>query len=258
MSGWLVVVAAASSATAAACLIPGATVPTRVLAALPARGAVTAAGSAGARERSPAARDPVARLRLPLALVVGAGAALLVGGWPGAALGPVVAGVAWRVLGGLEPASVRRRREALHRALPHAVDLMAASLAVGSSPTRAVELVAPAVDPPMRQELELVAGRLALGVDPVRVWSEVAGDPELGALGRCLARALESGASVSEAMHRLAEDLRRAARADVEARARAVGVRAAAPLGLCLLPAFILTGIVPLVAGSVQALLLGR
>ena len=31
-------------------------------------------------------------------------------------------------------------------------------------------------------------------------------------------------------------------------RARAVGVKAAVPLGLCLLPAFVLVGIVPVVA----------
>jgi hypothetical protein len=32
-------------------------------------------------------------------------------------------------------------------------------------------------------------------------------------------------------------------------------VKAAAPLGVCLLPAFVLTGVVPLVAGSVMTLL---
>jgi hypothetical protein len=34
-------------------------------------------------------------------------------------------------------------------------------------------------------------------------------------------------------------------------------VRAAAPLGLCLLPAFVLVGVVPLVASTVAALLAG-
>ena len=68
---------------------------------------------------------------------------------------------------------------------------------------------------------------------------------------------MESGSSVSEAMTRLADDLRRSARADVESRARAVGVKAAIPLGVCLLPAFVLVGVVPLVAGSL-GVLLGR
>ena len=38
------------------------------------------------------------------------------------------------------------------------------------------------------------------------------------------------------------------ARAEVEDRARRVGVRAAVPLGLCLLPSFVVLGIVPLAA----------
>ena len=61
---------------------------------------------------------------------------------------------------------------------------------------------------------------------------------------------MESGASVADALHRLAEDLRVTQRAALEARARSVGVKAALPLGVCLLPAFILVGVVPLVVGS--------
>ena len=72
---------------------------------------------------------------------------------------------------------------------------------------------------------------------------------------RCVLRAVDSGASVADAMTRLAEDLRRDARARVEGRARAVGVKAALPLGLCMLPAFVLVGVVPLVVGSLSALL---
>jgi hypothetical protein len=56
-------------------------------------------------------------------------------------------------------------------------------------------------------------------------------------------------------MLRLSDDLRRQVRAEVESRARAVGVKAALPLGTCLLPAFVLVGVVPLVAGSVSVLL---
>ena len=52
---------------------------------------------------------------------------------------------------------------------------------------------------------------------------------------------------VVAAVERLADDLARAGRAESEDRARAVGVKAAVPLGLCLLPAFVLIGIVPLV-----------
>ncbi len=72
-----------------------------------------------------------------------------------------------------------------------------------------------------------------------------------------MVRAIESGASVSDALQRLAEDLHASARLEAETKARAVGVRAAAPLGLCLLPAFVLIGVVPLVGSAVAALLAG-
>ena len=56
------------------------------------------------------------------------------------------------------------------------------------------------------------------------------------------------------AMEQLADELGRSATAHVEERARAVGVRAALPLGLCLLPSFLLLGIVPLVVGMLSEL----
>jgi Flp pilus assembly protein TadB len=263
MSLWALCAAAVLSGVAAACALsppPARTARDVVPGRQEWSDAHGAAGTGGGRRGATGhggARDPVALLRVPLALSAGVGAAVVVGGWPGVVLGVAAIPVVWRVLGQAEPAAARRRRERLVESLPHAVDLLASCLAVGSSPTTAVELVASVVDAPMCEELDLIAGRLALGVDPVRVWSEVGRHPQLGVLGRSLARAIDSGQSVSDAMHRLAEDLRRTARADVEARARAVGVKAAAPLGLCLLPAFMLTGIVPLVAGSV-GVLLGR
>jgi glutamine synthetase len=131
---------------------------------------------------------------------------------------------------------------------------MAACLGAGLSPTSALDYVAEAVGPPAHDELVAVSARLRLGVDPGTVWRDLAHHPQLGGLGRALARAVESGASVADAMERLSDDLRRATRADVENRARAVGVKAAVPLGVCLLPAFVLVGVVPLVAGAVGVL----
>lgn len=196
----------------------------------------------------------VVRVRLPVAVLCAFGVSLLVGGPAGWVAGAAAGVIVWRVVGGLEPAAVRRRREALERGLPHVVDLLACCLSAGASPMAAVDLVARTVAAPMSDELDVVARRLQLGVEPVRVWRELRAHPQWGPLGRSLAQASETGASVSEAMHRLAEDLRRAMRSEVEARARGVGVRAAAPLGLCLLPAFVLVGVVPLVAASTLAL----
>jgi Flp pilus assembly protein TadB len=195
---------------------------------------------------------------MPVVAALGAGLATwaLLTGVLGLVLGVASAAVTWRAVARMEPRAERRRRERLSEALPHVVDLMAACLAVGDSPGGALDRVASAVDDPMRSELRAVAARLRLGADSVAVWREVSRHPQLGPLGRCLLRATESGAPVSEAMTRLAEDVRRDSRAEVEARARAVGVRATAPLGVCLLPAFVVVGVVPLVAGSVSVLVL--
>jgi Flp pilus assembly protein TadB len=235
--GLLSVAAAATSAALA--------VPAR-------RGRPDPSSPTASEVRPPRATGVGLRVGVTLAAVVVVPA--LVGGAVGLLLAAVAGAVAWHLTGRLEPPAVRRRRERLVAAVPHVVDLLAACLAAGLSPTAALRRVAVAVDTPAREELQAVATRLDLGVDPVTVWRDLARHRELGGLGRCLARAVESGASVSEAMDRLAEDLRRSARAEVESRARAVGVQAAVPLGVCLLPAFVLVGVVPLVAGSLGVL----
>ena len=59
---------------------------------------------------------------------------------------------------------------------------------------------------------------------------------------------LTSGAPVVPAVERLADELARESAARAEDAARRVGVAAAVPLGVCLLPAFLLLGVVPTVA----------
>lgn len=189
------------------------------------------------------------------AVAAGAAPALLVGGVLGWVAAPVVALVVARTLRSREPARERRRREQVARSLPQVVDLLAVTLAAGAAPGAALAAVAEAVEGAVAEELHAVEQSLAVGRDPADVWREVARRPGMGALGRAMSRALETGASVSGTLHRLAEDLHAQERSEAESRARAVGVRAAAPLGLCLLPAFVVVGVVPLVASTAMALL---
>ena len=213
------------------------------------------AGAARARPTDVRRAHGPALMRIVVTLATASGSVVLLGGPVGVLVAVPAAAGTWWATGRMEPPAVRRRREQLTASVPHVVDLMAACLVVGLSPAAAVEQITAAVDPPVREELAALAARLRLGVDPVTVWRDLAGHPQLGGLGRSIARAVDSGASVADAMQRLAEDLRRRTRADVETRARAVGVKAALPLGICLLPAFVLVGVVPLVAGSVPVLL---
>jgi Flp pilus assembly protein TadB len=235
-------VAVVASALAAGLLLPGRDAARAVLPGPP---RAPGRSATGPREDPPV-------LRWVATVGVGLGVLFFVGGAAGTAAGLVASAGCWWAVGRLEPPSVRRRRERLAAAVPHAVDLMAACLAAGLSPAAAVDQLAAAVDEPLATELAALGSRLRLGVDPATVWRDLARHPQLGGLGRTVSRAVESGASVADAMGRLAEDLRRLNRAAVESRARAVGVKAALPLGVCLLPAFVLVGVVPLVAGSLS------
>lgn len=187
------------------------------------------------------------RLRGPLVALVLVGGWLVLGGWSGVAAGLVAGVLAWRVLGRVEPPAALRRRTAMARDLPMAVHLFGASLKAGSAVAPALADVAAALGGPVAEEFLLVVRRLHLGIDPTSAWA--AAPDELLPLGRSMARAHRSGASVVGAVDRLAEELRSSRRHRTEALARSVEVRAAAPLGLCFLPAFVVLGVVPMVVG---------
>lgn len=191
------------------------------------------------------------RLWPPLALVAGWAFG---GGWGGFVLGTVAAVVVYRLVDAAEPAARCREREAVRRDLPVLVLLLATALRGGAGASLAARQVCAALPGPAADRLSVVGDQLALGVDPERVWAGLEADPELAPLGRALARAERTGAPVAAVLSRLADELATAGRADVEERARAVGVRAAVPLGVCLLPAFLLLGIVPLVASLVSGI----
>ena len=189
------------------------------------------------------------RLRAPLTGVAGLGGWAMVGGPVGVVVGAVGAAVVWVVLGRGESPEVVRRRTQLQQDLPLGVDLLGSCLEAGAAPVGALEAVGRAVGGPVGEEFLVLHHRLAIGVDPAQAWAAVARHPQLGPLGRAVARAHDSGASVGRAVHQLSEELREGLQAEVEARARSIEVKASAPLGVCLLPAFVLLGVVPLVAG---------
>ena len=231
-----------------------------LLAAGCAAGAVLLSGSARPRARpapdpfggpAPATADPglLRRWCWAWSLLAGTGALVVVGGPAGPVAGLAAAAGAWLVIGRSEPPGERRARLAAEADLPALVLLLAAALRGGAPPATALGVCRAALPGGAADRLEPVQARLALGVDPVAVWESLVPDPVLAPLARTMSAAARSGASVADAIERLAVDLARTARARREDRARAVGVKAALPLGLCLLPAFLLIGVVPVVAG---------
>ena len=196
-----------------------------------------------ARPRSSSAAD----LR-PLAVVgVAIGAWLLVGGVAGLVVGPVAAVVARQVLAGAETTSVRREREEVERTLPHVVDLFASTLRAGADPVAGLAQVCAALPGPAADRLAPVVERARWGSGS-DAWAAIAEDQALAPLARALLRSQTSGASVVQTVERLADELERGSLARAEDAARKVGVAAAIPLGVCLLPAFMLLGVVPTVA----------
>lgn len=208
----------------------------------------------GPRSRLPApppAQEKAVLLRLrPLLVLVAAGGGwAMVGGTFGAAASVGCAVTVWVVLGRAEDPAAVRRREALVDDLPTGVDLLAACLDAGAAPESALRWVSRALGGPVGEEFLAIHHRLEVGVDPAQVWRTVAQHDQLAPLGRAVGRAHETGAPVGRSIHQLADELRDHARAEVETRARSIEVKAAAPLGVCLLPAFVLLGVVPMVAG---------
>ena len=202
------------------------------------------------------AGDPgwVLRWRWLWAGLAGTAVASFVSGPSGVAAGAVCAVVAWVLIGRSEPADERRRRRSAERDLPGLVQLLAAALETGCDVAAALRLVCDACPGPAAEALATVPPRLALGLPPVQAWQPVLDDPRLAPLGRALVRAGRSGASVTHEVARLADELARTSRASVEERAGSVGVKAAVPLGLCLLPSFVIIGVVPLVVSLLESL----
>lgn len=192
------------------------------------------------------------RLRAPLVVLAVVAGWTVLGGWIGICAGVAAGLLGWRVLGRVESPSVIRRRESLERDLPMAVYLLGAALGAGTSPIAAVLAVADALPGPIAEEFRSTHHRLVLGLDPAVVWGTVQGP--LRPLGRTMVRAHESGASVRAAVEGLSDDLRVGARTRLETLARSVEVRAAAPLGLCFLPAFVLLGVVPMTVAIFSSL----
>jgi Flp pilus assembly protein TadB len=73
--------------------------------------------------------------------------------------------------------------------------------------------------------------------------------PEVAAFARSVARAVDGGAPLADSLARLAGEVRQAQRASAQEAAHRAGVRMVGPLVACALPAFVLVGVVPAVAG---------
>ena len=137
---------------------------------------------------------------------------------------------------------------------PVVADLLGTAIAAGATVPEALVVVSRAMDDPVRSRLASVVTAIELGADPNSAWATWLDEPALSPVAQAIIRSQHSGSPLSVVLDSAAADMRHAYRADVEARARAAGVRAVAPLALCFLPAYLLVGVVPVVAGFARSM----
>ena len=140
---------------------------------------------------------------------------------------------------------------ALARQAADSAELMSACLASGASLHLTTAEVAAALDDPMAGLLHEAASLMALGAGAERAWRGLAGHEATAPISRAVIRSEVSGAPTSEALAQCALDLRDQRKATAATLVRSVTVATVGPLGLCFLPAFVLLGVVPIVAGLI-------
>lgn len=187
---------------------------------------------------------------------IGAGVALAVAayGWSMTGwvllLTPLIAFGVWVGLGRLEPARVKSKRVEALMCLPQALDLMRTCVGAGQPLRNAVETVAQVMGPPVSDLFQPVTNAVSVGMSDAEAWQVLRSDPVVGHLACDLSRNAAWGTSVTDVLAQHSTDLRRQGMTQRLAAAKAVGVKSVLPLGLCYLPAFVLLGVVPVVAAG--------
>ena len=133
--------------------------------------------------------------------------------------------------------------------------LIAALLKSGVTLLVAIEAAADSTNGQLSENLKRVASRMRLGADPEVAWGELAKDENFRLLAKVLIRSSQTGAPVQHSLASVVEATNDQLSSDLEARARAAGVRAVAPLALCFLPAFMLVTVVPIVGSLLPTVL---
>lgn len=151
--------------------------------------------------------------------------------------------------------SVRRRR-AIERDLPDAIELVVVAVRAGHLPLAAVRTALPFMAPSVRCGFDEVLRRVHLGArfaDALTVLDQVLG-PAASPFAHHLAAAERDGLPLAPVLDHLAAEARAQRRRAVESRARQLPVRMALPLTLCTLPAFALMALVPLLLSALSSL----
>lgn len=153
----------------------------------------------------------------------------------------------------LAPDPTRASAPATVLDLARAVDLMPLALLTGCGSTEAIELVAQVVSGRVAADLNVAVAARRWHIEPGREW-QLAG-PAWSSVGIAWRTADRAGAAPAGLLAATAARIRRTEAAQIEARIQRAGVLLVLPLGLCFLPGFLLTTVVPVVADLVTRVL---
>ena len=152
----------------------------------------------------------------------------------------------------------RRRQRAMQvdRHLPEVIDLLGLVIGAGRPTVSALSEIGPRVAEPFRSELLAVTRRTAAGesfVDSVRRLRDSLG-PSVSPVVHAVTAAEIDGAPLRPALQRAADEAHRRRRVRAQEAARRVPVLMLFPLVFCVLPAFCLLTVVPLLVGTISDL----
>ena len=136
-----------------------------------------------------------------------------------------------------------------------ALDIISACLRAGMPLSQARAASADGASPELAEPLRQCSARLAVGADSA--WDSLADTPALVPLATTGRRASESGTVVAQALEDTATTYRSLAHDAAQAVAEKAGVLIAGPLALCFLPAFVVLGLVPTIAGLADEMFAG-
>ena len=188
-------------------------------------------------------------------VVVGCGlsVALAVVVPPALFVGPVVlTGLAV----GRARAAGRARDQSIARAVPDLVDLLSLAVGAGLSLPGALDIVRPWLPNELRRLIDDAVERIAAGAPLADALTRLRDDVPMASRRPLvvLIAATRDGAPLAASLERAAGEARLARRRAAETRNRKLPVLMLLPLVLCVLPAFVLLTLVPLVVGSLHDL----
>jgi len=152
--------------------------------------------------------------------------------------------------------AARAREDAIVRSLPELVDLFSLAVGAGLTVPLAVDAVVRRSDGPLVEELRAALGEVALGRRLADALADVPArtSETVRPLVGALVASDRYGVPLVDALANLAGEVRADRRRRAEEAARKVPVKLLFPLVCCVLPAFGLLTLAPLIAGAVRAL----